>query len=121
MQINYQVVKEFTQTLDVQDLGETAIRGANSAGESYFILTRTSLGKFMMLTFGPTIEDMPEELLPGFSLSYSAMDYSEKKILKLVSAYVNDPMKEISQLEEVSREECVLAAPRDVFKTFESM
>lgn len=100
MIFEYAVQKIFMQAIDIVDIGNFGIRCTNSKGYEYYLLTRTTLGKTSILTFGPILPDIPV-LVDKFAVAFTKIDYKESKIEKAVQTYINDPSKEISNIEEV--------------------
>lgn len=100
MLIDYSVTKTFDQTIDVVDIGNTCLHCFGDAGDEYYIITKTIMGQFYMLSFGPVLDGATDILCPNFTTNYIKMEYKEKKILKLISSYVNDPGKKIQEIVE---------------------
>lgn len=112
MLIDYAVTKKFEQTLNIVDPGRTAIRcSSDLTGLDYYIITKTVDGKISIITFGPVFSDMPNVLDIFFNLNYSKFDFSDKKIEKSISTFVNDPKKQITNLEEITEYEALKLAP----------
>lgn len=100
MIFEYAVQKTFMQAIDIVDIGNFGIRCTNQLGHEYYLIARTIMGKTSILYFGPIIPDIPV-LVDKFNVSYTKIDYKETKITKIVQTFINDPMKEISNVEEV--------------------
>lgn len=96
----YAVQKTFMQAIDIVDIGRFGIRCINDTGHEYYLLANTIMGKTSILSYGPIIPDIPV-LLDKFNVSYTKIDYKEPKITKIVQTFINDPTKEISNVEEV--------------------
>lgn len=112
MLIDYAVTKKFEQTLNIVDPGRTAIRCTSyETGLDYYIITKTVDGKISLMTFGPVFSDMPNVLDTFFNLNYSKFDFKDEKIKKSISTFVNDPKKQISDLEEITEYEALKLAP----------
>lgn len=93
--------KTFMGAIDVVDIGNMCIRCSQDNGEAeWYLITKTVMGKVSVITFGPVLPEVPT-LLDGFSVNYQNIDYKEKLICKAVSAYINDPKKNISEVEEL--------------------
>lgn len=101
MIFDYAVQKTFNQSIDIDDIGNMVICCKNQEGISWYLLTKTLLGKTAILTFGPSIPDLPT-LLHGFKVEYEKIDYKESKICGKVDKFINDPKKEVSTVEEIS-------------------
>lgn len=111
MIFEYNQQKQFMKSIDVVDFGNTALRCEYTAeGIEYYVIVKTIMGKTSILFIGPMISDFPD-LLPDFEISYSKMDYNEKKICKAINTYINDPQKKIDEIAEVLPEEVYPVIP----------
>lgn len=68
MIFEFKAEKVFTNSLDVDDIGNMCVRATDSDQCDYYIMTQTVMGKTTMLTFGPIMPDI-DEAIPGFFLS----------------------------------------------------
>ena len=62
------------------------------------------MGKTHILKFGPVMPDV-DILFTDFSVSYKKIDYKENLIKKEVDKFINDYLKEITLVEEVTEYE----------------
>ena len=88
MIFEYSVQKTFTESIDIVDFGNTAIRCTENNIVDYYILVKTVLGKTHIIEFGPVAPDIPS-LCDGFNISYKKIDYKEAAIFKEISKYIN--------------------------------
>ena len=101
MIFEYAVQKTFNETIDVVDIGNTALRCHGKKLDFYYIILKTVMGKTHIIKFGPIIPDL-EVLFPDFSVNYKKIDYKENLIEKEVDKFINDYKKEITLVEEVT-------------------
>ena len=119
MLFEYAGVRTYTGAIDIEDIGNFCIRCTTIDGLEFYLCTKTILGKTYILIFGPVLSDL-ESLLDAFSISYQKIDYKEKIIKKIVLSFINDPKKEITNIEEVSLYEVSLVFP-NVFEKFSEL
>lgn len=110
MIFEYSVKKTFDESIDVADIGNTALRCVGSKLDEYYIILKTIMGKVSIIKFGPVIPDV-EVLLNEFTVSYKKIDYKEQAIFKEVDKFINDFRKEISSVEEITEYEAWQAFP----------
>lgn len=111
MIFEFAVQKTFNESIDVVDIGNTALRCTNHSKDDYYIIVKTILGKVSILKFGPVCEDL-DLLLNDFSVSYKKIDYKEALICKEIDKFINDFKKEISSVEEITDYEAWQAFPK---------
>ena len=98
MIFDYKKEEVFTKTVDVVDCGNFALRATNETGmHEYYIIVKTIMGKTAILRFGPIVPDLPI-LCADFELTHKIIEYKENSINKEISKYINDPKKEISEV-----------------------
>ena len=101
MIFEYSVQKTFNESIDVVDIGNTALRCTGSKLDEYYIILKTVMGKTSILKFGPIMPDV-EVLFNDFSVVYKKIDYKENLISNEVSKFINDYKKEITKVEEIT-------------------
>jgi hypothetical protein len=104
MIFEYSVQKTFNETIDVVDIGNTALRCRGKKLDFYYIILKTVMGKTSILKFGPVMPDI-DILFNDFTVSYKKIDYKENLIEKEVDKFINDYKKEITLVEEVTEYE----------------
>lgn len=104
MIFEYSVQKTFNESIDVVDIGNTALRCIGRKLENYFIILKTKMGKTSILTFGPVYPEI-DLLFDGFSVSYKKIDYRENLINKEITKFINDFKKDITLVEEITEYE----------------
>lgn len=110
MVFEYSVQKTFNESIDVADIGNTALKCISGKHDEYYIILKTVLGKVSILTFGPVCPDL-EVLINDFSVSYKKIDYKETAVFKEVNKFINDFRKEITSVEEITEYEAWQAFP----------
>lgn len=111
MIFEYSVQKTFNESIDVTDIGNTALRCIGNKFDEYYIILKTIMGKTSIIKFGPVESDI-EMLLDDFSVSYKKIDYKENVISREVDKFINDFKKEITQVEEITEYEAWQAFPQ---------
>lgn len=101
MVFEFSIQKTFNQSIDVVDVGNTALRCTNSHMDNYYIITKTVFGKTAVLKFGPVCPDI-DALINDFSVSYKKVDYKENLLFKEIDKFLNDYKKEIETVEEIT-------------------
>lgn len=117
MIFDYSALSVFTKSIDVDDIGNTAIRATSDEGLQYYMVIKTVMGITSILKFGAIVPDI-QALVNNFSVLYQKIDYKEKLIQKSILQFINDPKKRITDVEEVSVKEALEAFP-NVSNSFE--
>jgi hypothetical protein len=104
MIFEFSVQRTFNESIDVVDIGNTALRCTNHRMDNYYIIIKTILGKVHIIKYGPVCPDI-EALLDNFSVEYKKLDYKESAICKEIDKFINDFKKEISAVEEITEYE----------------
>lgn len=113
MIFEYSIQKTFNRAIDVVDIGNMALSCTNAEGASWYLITKTIMGKTSILTFGPVMQDLPI-LINGFKVEYEKIDYKEPKICSKVDKFINDFKKEVDIVEEISEQEAFEVFPEIV-------
>ena len=114
---DYQATRMFENTLQIDDIGNCAIRCKGSFRDGkvtfpgeFYLITATIMGKTIIAKFGPVIPDIP--YMPNtFSLSIKMVNYKEPTICKEIQLFLNDGLHNINQAEEILEEEALAACP----------
>lgn len=104
MIFEYSAQRTFNDSIDVVDIGNTALRCTNVKFDDYYIILKTVMGKTSIIKFGPVCPDI-EVLINDFSVTYKKMDYKEASISKEIDKFINDFRKEINSIEEITEYE----------------
>lgn len=110
MVFEYSVQRTFSESIDVVDIGNTALRCTGSKLDDYYIILKTVMGKVSIIKFGPVVPDI-DVLFNDFSVVYKKIDYKENLISKEVDKFINDYKKEITKVEEITEYEAWQAFP----------
>lgn len=110
MIFDYFQQKVFTQSVQVDDIGNAYLRCSTSKGFEYYFASRTIMGKTSILKFGPCLPDVGF-LVNGYSMFYKKIDYKENLIEKEINLLINDPKKEIEMVEVISLDEIETSLP----------
>lgn len=119
MIFEFSVQKTFNQSIDVVDMGNTALRCTNRQLDDYYLIVKTVMGKTHFLKFGPICPDI-DALLEDFSISYKKVDYKENVVYREIDKFINDFKKEIDNIEEITEYEAWQAFP-EVQRQFENI
>lgn len=104
MIFEFSVQKTFNQSIDIVDIGNTALCCTNRFMENYFLIIKTVMGKTSIIRYGPICADL-SILLNDFSVGYKKIDYKETVIRKEIDKFINDYKKEIDTIEEITEYE----------------
>lgn len=104
MIFNFSVQRTFNESIDIVDVGNTALCCTNKTFDNYYIIIKTTFGKTSILKFGPVCSEV-DSLLNDFSVSYKKIDYKENAIYKEVDKFINDYKKEITSVTEITEYE----------------
>ena len=104
MVFEFAVQRTFNESVDVVDIGNTALRCTNHRLDTYYLIIKTVLGKAHIIKFGPVEPDI-DLLLNDFSVDYKKIDYKESIICREIDKFINDFKKEINTVEEITEYE----------------
>ena len=100
MIFEFSVQKTFNESIDVVDIGNTALRCTNKHFDTYYLIIKTVMGKTAIIKYGPVCAEI-DALLPDFFVNYKKIDYKETAICKEINTFINDFKKEIDTVEEI--------------------
>lgn len=104
MIFEFSVQKTFNASIDVVDMGNTALKCLSTKLDSYYLITKTIMGKTHIIKFGPVCPDI-DLLLSNFSVEYKKMDYKESVLYKEIEKFINDAKRAISDVVEITEYE----------------
>lgn len=84
MEFEYDHMQVARSVLEVENIGQCALRATNGLGEDYYMVIRTSLGKSYIFTYGPIAPDL-EGLPTRVSCLLERIDYNEAKLCKYIA------------------------------------
>ena len=100
----------FMKNIQIDDIGNVALRCTNEKGFDYYIIIRTYLGKTALMKFGPVFPDL--DMLPNsMELSFKKFDYKENTIIKETEKFINDGRSGITEVEIISEAEAFERMP----------
>lgn len=110
MNFEYARQSEYTNDIEIDTIGNCAIRGICCVNEMYYIcIVRTSVGLTELFESGPYLPD--GTLSTICETSYQKIEYDERKIKKFISSFLQAPRKpsilNIYQAEQISIEEAL--------------
>jgi hypothetical protein len=111
MIFEFSVQKTFNESVDIVDIGNTAIRCTNRSLDNYYLITKTVFGKTSLLKFGPVCPDI-DALLDDFAVSYKKIDYKEAAISREIDKFINDYKKDINSVVEITEYEALQDLPQ---------
>lgn len=109
MNFEYARQSEFTADIEIDTIGNCAIRGI-CANEMYYIcIIRTSIGLTELFESGPYL---PDGILSTIcETNYQKIEYDERKIRKFIASFLQTPRKpnilNIYQAEQIPIEEAL--------------
>jgi hypothetical protein len=120
MLIDYSATKTFTQTLQIDDIGNCAIHGEGSFRDGkvtlpgdYYMIIKTIFGKTVFIKWGPLMPDFTA--LPNtFKLEVKTSQYKKGTIMKEIQSFINDGMKSIHDAAEMLPEEAIKFLPEAI-------
>lgn len=110
MNFEYARQSEYTNDIEIDTIGNCAIRGICCVNEMYYIcIVRTSVGLTELFESGPYLPD--GTLSTICETSYQKIEYDERKIKKFIASFLQAPRKpnilNIYQAEQISIEEAL--------------
>ena len=120
MLIDYSATKMFTQSLQIDDIGNCAIHGEGTFRDGratfpgdYYVIVKTVMGKTTIIKWGPLMSDFTA--LPNtFKLEIKTCQYKELAIIKEIQSFINDGLKGIHDATALLPEEVVDFLPTTV-------
>ena len=100
----------FMQNIQIEDLGNFALRCSTEKSQEYYIVVKTYLGKTALLKFGPVYPDITC-LVENMELSFKKFDYKENTIEREVSKYINDGRAGINKVVLIQEYEALAMMP----------
>ena len=112
MNFDYLVTRVVGAQLDVEDIGNVAIRGYADMGTEYYLVIKTDLGWVEVFEYGPIVSDI-YELPKSVKYSYDRFEYSEYKLEKRIDKFLNNPSYGIT-IAEIIDDETAKANMRNI-------
>lgn len=115
MDFEYLRVTQSMDVLQIEDIGNCAIKAFNDMGEEYILVISTQLGTTRIFNYGPINPDL--DLLPkNVNCSFKRIQFSEFKIQKTIRDFLNNPYANITQAQCVDEKDEVLNDCRSIIE-----
>lgn len=95
---NYLPNITFMDSINIENIGECCLECYNDLSEGYYLWVSTSLGVTKVLQYGPELDGIPPTYC---NYTFQQFQYNDKKIDKLISKFLTDPGKNITQVKQV--------------------
>lgn len=106
MQIKYFHMVTAMDSIEIEDVGQCAIEACNDSGAFYYLIIKTRDGFSDILEYGPIVLDV--KILPKSVIcNYTHIEYDQKKIVKIIDTFLNNPKRNITQAREIDKEEAL--------------
>lgn len=103
---DYNEQSVFTKSIDVDDIGNVALKCLTEDLMEYYIIVKTVMGETKILEYGPVITDT-DMLFDKFNVNYSELQFSDKKVYKEINHFINNKIDTVEIIDK-----------KDVFKAF---
>lgn len=100
----------FMQNINIEDIGNVALRCSNEKLREYYIVIKTYLGKTALISFGPLLGDV-EALVDNMSLTFKKFDFKEYTIEREIEKFINDGRSMINKVEIIPEMEALAHLP----------
>lgn len=97
MNFRYMKTETFLDSIEIEDIGNCYLDVLNDEGREWLLCMNTELGWTSLTLFGPIVADL-DKPAQSFYLSHSEFEYSDKKVYKTISDFINDSKKAITQV-----------------------
>ena len=99
MQFEYLQQITAQESIDIDDIGNTAIQCWSNYGETKVLIIKTMDGITEIIEFGPVntdINELPDKVI----YNYQRFEFNQGKIIKIINKFINDEI--VSQVREVT-------------------
>jgi hypothetical protein len=100
----------FMKQVQIDDIGNFALRCSNPKGKEFYFVVKTYLGKTALLKFGPVYPDI-NALVENMDLAFKKFDYKEYTIEREIEKFINDGRNAINEVQVVSENEALAQMP----------
>ena len=106
MQQSFEYLKVQTamDSVTVEDTGNVVLHATNDFDLNWYLSINTDIGQTVIKEFGP-IHHSLEVTKYGFNYNLERKEYNEKYIGKRINSFLNDPKREITQVEIIDQYE----------------
>lgn len=103
MQFDYCITTVVGAQIDIEDMGNVCLEAINLKGEHFFLIIKTDLGWVQILEYGPIVPDVSS--LPDTVIcNYKRIEYSEYKLDKLITKFLNDGSRGIETAQVIDED-----------------
>ena len=98
MQFEYLQQITAQESIDIDDIGNTAIQCWSNYGETKVLIIKTMDGITEIIEFGPVntdINELPDKVI----YNYQRFEFNQGKIIKIINKFINDEI--VSQVQEI--------------------
>ena len=95
MIVDFKATAKYTDSLDIEDPGNTCIKCTNDDWSEYYLIIKTVRAVSHILEYGPIAPDI-NTLIEDFCVKYRKVKFNEKQIYKVISRFLNDEKKSVS-------------------------
>ena len=104
MFFQYLKTETYTDSVDIEDIGNCSIVANNDSAEEWFLNIKTKLGWSECVVFGPlSIDD--DNLGYNFYYLCNKFEYNEKRLYKTINDFINNSKKQITQIQIINAED----------------
>lgn len=90
---------------DIEDIGNVCLQANDSFGKTWYLKIRTELGFCFVYEYGPVDLSTQRVLWNSFNFHYSKIEYKESYLTSIIDKFINEPKREIVQVNEIDIEE----------------
>ena len=105
MFFEYLKTSQYQDSLEIESIGNCFIQSINDEAGSWILNIKTDLGSSTVIQAGPINIDF-DEVSSNVYISKSTFEYSEKKLYKIISEFINNPKRIITGVELIDKDTC---------------
>lgn len=92
MEFQYNPVKAFAGSIEIEDLGQCTLECIDNKGFHYYLIIRTLLGESTIFEYGPIVPDF--STLPKLvTCKITTIEYDENKISRAIQIFLSNKGK----------------------------
>lgn len=103
MRFEYLYSLQAMDAIDIDNLGEACLIGADGLNREYYLIIHTIEGESHIITYGPVYVDL-DELPAKVGYNYEKIPYNSNKLHKIIDRWLNGS-NAICQVQESTMEE----------------
>lgn len=105
MKFEYFETKTVNADIEIEDIGNCAIKAYTDLGSVYILIIDTVCGYSRIFQYGPAYAEMPTLLCDHVGMSLNRIEFKEKPICKTIEMFLN--RDGITQAIECTRDEAL--------------